>query len=285
MINKTTKFLIIGLGLIGGSYSKALKKAGFIVYAITDNQESIDYALENNIIDKGAAFVDEKLINDADIVIFALYPKIFLDWIDKNASLLEGKLLTDVTGVKSGIVDIVQSKIPKSAEFISAHPMAGREVYGVQNSDETIFYNANYIVVPTEKNTEKGIRACEEIGKILNFATVSVLSAEKHDEMIAYLSQLTHCIAVCLMTANTSENLENYTGDSFRDLTRIANINEYMWTELFLMNKNALLDAMQAFIDDFSDLRNFIAQENTEGIYKMMRLSSKRRALFNKKEN
>lgn len=285
-INDNTKFLIIGLGLIGGSYAKGLSKAGYDVYAITDMISSIDYAKNKGIIKDGSDFVDESLIAKADIIVFALYPKVFLEWVKENGHLIKpGTLVTDVTGVKQCIVGDVQAAMPKGVEFISAHPMAGREVYGVENSDESIFYNANYIVVPTEENSSEAIETCKEIGKILKFSKISVLSAEKHDEMIAFLSQLAHCIAVCLMTCNTSEHLEDYTGDSFRDLTRIARINEYMWTELFMLNKEQLIKCMQSFINDFEKLKNYIITENTQEIYKMMRISTARRELFNKKES
>lgn len=284
-INNKTKFLIVGLGLIGGSYARGLTKGGFDVYAISDKQESIDYAMNNKIIKDGAAFVNEEMIKCADIIVLALYPEVLLEWIEKYGGLIDpGTLVTDVTGVKQCIVETVQNSLSNGVEFISAHPMAGREVYGVENSDERIFFNANYIVVPTERNTEEAINTCKHIGELLKFSQISVISVEKHDEMIAFLSQLAHCIAVCLMACNTSEHLEKYTGDSFRDLTRIANINEYMWTELFLLNKVALLNCMQSFIKEFEKLRDFIKEDNVEEIYKMMRTSTERRELFNKKE-
>ncbi|MBQ0083815.1 MAG: prephenate dehydrogenase [Clostridiales bacterium] len=284
-ITENTKFLIIGLGLMGGSYAKGLTKAGYEVWAITDNQSSIDYSIANGLITKGSSYIDTELLDNADIIIFALYPKVLLEWIKQNGKLIKGgKLITDVTGIKSCIVGEVQAALNNDVEFISAHPMAGREVYGVENSDETIFYGANYIVVPTEKNTDAAITACKEIGKILKFARISELTPEKHDEMIAFLSQLAHCIAVCLMTCNPAEHLEDYTGDSFRDLTRIANINEYMWTELFLLNKEQLVKMMQLFIDDFEKLKQYIIEGDTENIQQMMRISTERRKLFNKRE-
>lgn len=284
-ITNKTKFLIIGLGLMGGSYAKGLKKAGYTVWAISDKQNAIEFAISNGIIDKGAAFVDESLISQADIVIFSLYPTVFIEWVEKNGYMFKsGTIITDVTGVKQCVVNKVQSLLPSGVEFIAAHPMAGREVYGVENSDESIFYAANYIVVPTEKNSNDAIEICKEIGRILNFSRISELSPQKHDEMIAFLSQLAHCIAVCLMTCNPAEHLEDYTGDSFRDLTRIANINEYMWSELFLLNKDELVKMMQLFIDDFEKLKQYIIDDDVENIQKMMRLSTERRKLFNKRE-
>lgn len=283
IINKNIRFLIIGLGMIGGSYAKALHKKGFYVSAINDEQSSIDYALSENIIDEGYSYVEPKAVENADIIIFALYPHVFIDWIKENSHLFKkGTIITDVTGVKGCIVSKIQDLLPNGVEFIAAHPMAGREVYGVKNSDEKIFEGANYIVVPTPKNTPEAIETCKDLGKMLGFSRISELSPEKHDEMIGFVSQLTHCIAVSLMTCSENEHLVSYTGDSFRDLTRIARINENMWSELFMLNKDALLKQMDVFINECNSIRDMILKNDTENLKEKMRLSTKRRALFDK---
>ncbi len=280
---KQVNILIVGLGLLGGSYAKGLKKLGFPVYAITKEQSSIDYALANNIIDYGTTEIDPDIIKKADLVIFALYPHILIDWINENQQHFKsGTVLTDVTGVKGEIVDKIQNNLRDDVEFIAAHPMAGKEVCGVENSDESIFIGANYIVVPTKKNTPNGIEMCRNLGQILGFKQVTELSVKEHDEMIAFLSQLTHCIAVSLMCCNEKEGLEKYTGDSFRDLTRIARINDEMWSELFLSNREPLLAEMERFRTTFDQLYETIKNGNRESMREMMRISTKRRALFDK---
>lgn len=282
-INKNTKFLIVGLGLLGGSYARGLTEKGYYVEAITKNQKDIDYALEHEMIKKGTVEIDEEMIRNADIIIFALYPKTFTEWIETYGRLIKpGTLITDVTGVKSCIVEKIQNMLPPLVEFVSAHPMAGREVFGIENSDESIFYGANYIVVTTDRNTDEGIEACKRIGEILGFGRISELSPEAHDEMIGFVSQLTHCIAVSLMTCYEHGHLERYTGDSFRDLTRIANINETMWSELFLMNKDALLRQMDIFLGEFNKLRNSLVEGNRDDMMEMMRISTERRKMFDK---
>ena len=283
-LDKNLNILIIGLGLLGGSYAKALSGQGYSVGAITLSQEDIDYALSENMIIYGTTEVEKDLIKSADLIIFALYPKVFLEWIEKYGELLdEHTIVTDVTGVKGSIVNEIQSKI--KAEFISAHPMAGREASGVKNSDDKIFNGANYIVVPTKENTERGVQICKDLGETLGFADISELSPEKHDKMIAFLSQLTHCIAVSLMCANGDPDLVRYTGDSFRDLTRIADINDEMWSELFLLNKDALLNEMDAYKEAFDKLYNHIKNGEREDMRDMMKLSSARRKLFGKRKN
>ena len=278
-----SNILIVGLGLIGGSYAKALTRLGYHVTALARRQETIDYAVSNGIIAEGSAEVDPALVGSADAVIFALYPGVFKEWIRDNQHLLRpGALLTDVTGVKRCIVYDIQAMLRPDVEFIAAHPMAGREVYGVENSDDRIFHEANYIVTPTDKNTPEAIEWCKSLGRILGFRKVSVLSPEEHDEMIGFLSQLTHCIAVSLMTCKENRHLVDYTGDSFRDLTRIARINEDMWSELFLLNRDELLAQMDQFAQEFSELRDMLADGDVEGMKEKMRLSTTRRAYFDK---
>lgn len=277
-IDKDTRFLIVGLGLLGGSYAMALKKQGFAVSAVTRSQDSIDYALEQGLIDTGAAFPDPALIGQADVVVLAMYPHILLDWVAENQRFFKpGALITDVTGVKGCVVEPVQALLRPDVEFIAAHPMAGRETLGVRNADDRIFRSANYIVTPTERNTPEAIQACQELGRLLGFARISCLSPEEHDEMIGFVSQLTHCIAVALMTCNDIQHLERYTGDSFRDLTRIAKINDEMWSELFLANRPALLAEMDQFEAQFHRLREQLARGDTQGMRDMMRASTRRR--------
>ena len=283
IIDVKKNILIVGLGLIGGSYAEALKRYGFRVTAITRSRKTIDYALDKGLIDEGAAEVDPRLVSEADIVVFALYPHVFIEWIEKNQSLFKpGALITDVTGVKGSVVYKVQEILRPDCEFIAAHPMAGREVYGVENATSRIFNGANYIVTPTERNTPEAIETCRELGLLLGFANVCELSPEEHDEMIGFVSQLTHCIAVSLMTCNDAENIEQFTGDSFRDLTRIARINDLMWSELFMSNKKALLDQMDLFLKQFCRLRDMIETGDVDGMREMMKYSSARRAKFDK---
>lgn len=277
------KILIVGLGLIGGSYAEGFKKKGFYVGAITRSQKSIDYALEKKIIDEGSISVTYEMVSKYDCIIFALYPNVFIKWIkDYQEFIKKNAVITDVTGIKGEIVYKIQAILRPDLEFVPAHPMAGKEVYGVENSDSNIFKGANYIVTPTSKNTLENIELIRSIGEILEFRKISILTPKEHDEMIAFLSQLTHCIAVSLMTCKESEHLVDYTGDSFRDLTRIAKINEDMWTELFLLNKTELLSEMDLFLKQFERLKDALATEDVDTMKDMMRLSTTRRKYFDK---
>ena len=278
------KILIVGLGLLGGSYARSLTRQDFTVKCITRSQSTVDYALSEKMVAYATTEPDPSLIGEADLIIIALYPNVFVKWIEEYGKYIKkGAYITDVTGVKSCIVYKIQSLLQDGVEFIASHPMAGREVSGAKNSDEAIFKGANYIITPTDKNTEDGIELCRELGQTLGFARISELSPEEHDEMIAFVSQLTHCIAVSLMNASDNEKLCEYTGDSFRDLTRIARINEDMWSELFLLNKKALLNEIDAFDKQLDRMRGYIEHDDAEGLKEMMRTSTERRSWFDKK--
>jgi prephenate dehydrogenase len=280
-LDKSKKILVVGLGLIGGSYAAALSDAGFEVGGIDASPESVAYAVEHGFVAHGRSEVTADYVGEFDVLVFALYPHVLLEWTEANAALIKnGALVTDVTGVKMQVVDRMQALLGDRAEFVGAHPMAGREVSGVLHADAKLFCGANYIVTPTEANTEEGILLCEELGRAIGSGTVSRLSPKEHDEMIGFLSQLTHCIAVALMTCKESRHLVDYTGDSFRDLTRIAKINEKMWSELFLLNKEELLAQMDLFLENFCELRRELAEEDREAMMERMRLSTERRKYF-----
>ena len=282
-LDKNTKILIIGLGVIGGSYAKALSDEGYSVSCITKDECDVRYALENGLAAKATTEVSPELIGEAELIIFALYPTVFIDWVEKYGALIKsGTLVTDVTGVKSSVVSRVQDMLGAGVEFISAHPMAGKERSGVEYSDPSVFRGANYIVTPTEKNTPEAIAVCRRLGEILGFSRISELSPEEHDEMIAFVSQLTHCIAVTLMNCTGHRHLERYTGDSFRDLTRIAKINDKMWCELFMMNKDALLKEIDTFGAALANFRNLLSEGNEDEMRALMRESCEKRSLFDK---
>ena len=283
-LDKNTKILIVGLGLIGGSYAAALKEKGYFIGAVDIDKESLQYALKNGMIDEGADIPNEEFIGKYDLVVFSLYPKIFEEWIKKYGKMIKkGAVVTDVTGVKSTIVPNIQKLLEGRCEFVPAHPMAGKETSGIKNARSDMFRNANYIITPTEINSKQAIDLVKELGETLEFKNISFLTIEKHDEIIGYLSQLTHCIAVALMLCKNSEEMEKYTGDSFRDLTRIAKINDAMWSELFFMNKEELISQMELFENSFAKLKESIANDDCDTLRKMMRLSNERRKSFDKK--
>ena len=285
-MNKQSRFVIVGLGLLGGAYSLGLRKAGFEhVAAIDLKEEALAFAKEKNYIEEGRTEGFEALLARADYVIFSLYPTAFIQWVEKYGTLLPaGCLCTDVSGVKAGLVEKVQALLPEGVEFIASHPMAGKERSGVENAHLVDFAPANFLITPTEKNTEAGVEFARSLAKALGFAHIHVISPEEHDRMIGYVSQLTHAIAVSLMCAPNAERFADYTGDSFRDLTRIAYLNAPMWAELFLWNRDCLVEEIDAFTARLQQLKGYLQAGQREELEAMFRASSAARTAFDKKE-
>ena len=283
-MDQSHTYLIVGLGLLGGKYAQVLSGKGYRVTGIDRDPAAVTWALEKEYIRAGADHDFEELVSGADRVIFALYPTAFLEWVRQYGHLLRpGTLVTDVSGVKRGVVGPVQAMMPEGVEFVASHPMAGRETSGITHSAEVDFSPANFIITPTEKNTPEAIQWCTDLAKVLGFARITTLTPAEHDRMIGYVSQLCHAIAVSLMCANDNAALCEYTGDSFRDLTRIARINETMWSELFLWNKDNLIAEIDQFEGALGQLRAALAAGDRAGLEEMFRLSTRRRAMFDKK--
>ena len=284
MLDKSKAYLIVGLGLLGGKYAQVLSSRGYRVTGIARSRETIDYALQHEYIVEGKTEDFEDLITGADCIIFGLYPTVLLDWVKQYGHLIRpGTMVTDVSGVKRGVVEPVQAALPAGAEFIASHPMAGRETSGIAHSAEVNFAPANFIITPTEHNTQAGIDWCRALAEELGFKRISILTPAEHDHMIGYVSQLCHAIAVSLMCASDNTELAKYTGDSFRDLTRIAHINDKMWAELFLWNKDNLISEIDMFSDALQSMREKLVQDDREGLEEMFRLSTQRRSAFDKK--
>lgn len=282
MISKDTKITIIGLGLLGGSYAQGLSEAGCQVTGIDIDPEAIQYAKEQGWITEGGP--DPELVAGSGIVISALYPKTFIEWVGKYQHLFtSGTILTDVTGVKRNVIREINAILRPDVEYIAAHPMAGRESQGIHFADCTRFHQANYIIVPTAANTERAIQTARDIAEALQFRYIGILTPEEHDNMIGFVSQLSHVIAVSLMNVTDCTDLVKYTGDSFRDLTRIASINENLWPELFLQNQDYLLAEIDAFVKEMQDFRNLLEAADVEGMKQKMITSTIRRKAFDVK--
>ena len=276
-------FCIVGLGLLGGSYAMALTEKGHTVTAVDVREAAIDWARRRGIITEGATDGFEPLLERADAVVICLYPDIAAPWLREHQKHFKpGVLITDVCGVKGHYVDEVQSFLREDAEFIACHPMAGREVSGVEYADCAMFRVANLLVTPTAKNTRRGIAFAHALADDLGFARVTELTCAEHDKVIGYVSQLTHAIAVSLMNANDDPHLVDYTGDSFRDLTRIAKINDKLWSELFFANREVLCGEIDAFTASLLDLREKLATGDEAGLRALFVKSTERRRLFDK---
>lgn len=266
--------LIVGIGLIGGAYALRLSKKGHNVYGCDINQEAINYAVENKYIVDGSTDPSD-YISKSDLIILGLYPQLIVNFLkDYNHLFNENQIITDVSGVKTSFVKEAY-EYAKPATYCSHHPMAGKEKIGVYNSHLCVFEGANYLVTPYGDVSAKVINKLVDLGEELGFERISVMSAEKHDKMIGFTSQLTHAIAVSLVNSDDDEETKKYIGDSYRDLTRIAMINENLWSELFLENKDFLLKHIERFEQELDKLKNSLYTNDKEQLVKLFISSTK----------
>lgn len=268
------KVLIVGLGLIGGAYAYRLRQKGYEVYGYDTRIESMNYAKENKYIMEKAEDLSVVLPN-MDLVVLAIYPQAIVEFLKKHQSLFkEHQIITDVCGVKSSFV-VEATKICKPAIYCSHHPMAGREKVGIEFSKECLFEGANFLIIPLEETPAFAIETIKDLGKALGFERFSVMSMDRHDKMIGFTSQLTHAIAVSLVNSDHDLETKNYIGDSYRDLTRIAMINENLWSELFLENKEYLLNHIQAFEKELDKIKDALAKNDKNALVKLFISSAK----------
>ncbi len=277
---------IIGLGVVGGAFAEGLKKIGVgKVYGVDIDTQTLTKAKAKGIIDEG--FLNAKIpISNSDIVIISLYPNLLKKFMEENIEFFkEGSIVTDAVGIKSKIIDELKPILEKSKnkiDFIFGHPMAGREKRGIDFADSKVFQNANYILINDIENKKENIDLFEKLIHKLGFKNINFLTKEEHDEIIAFTSQLTHAIAVALMNSDNEKYETNkYIGDSFRDLTRIAKINEDLWSELFLGNKDNLLKMIEQFEKKLEVIKKALNDEDGEKLKEEFIISSNRREKIN----
>ena len=273
------KILIVGLGVIGGGYAMALKEAGYSeVYGIDTNEETLKKAKEMKIIKEGFTREDE-IISEMDLIVLAIYPNLVKDFMVKNKNKFkENAIITDVTGIKQLFINDIVEILPQNIDFVFAHPMAGRENKGIDYATNKVFQGANFLIVETKKNKEENIRQIENLAKEMGFKHIKRTTPAFHDEMIAFTSQLPHVLAVALTNSDIeNRNTGEFIGDSYRDLTRIANMNEKLWSLLFLGNKKNLLEAMNNFEAEFDKIKKCIEENDEKNLQKLFIKSTIRR--------
>lgn len=276
------KILIVGLGLIGGSYAKRLSKKDYLVYGYDFNEQTIAKAYEEKVI-QNKTIDDLSFFKNIDIVVLSLYPEDNVKFLKQYQKYFQkGTIITDTTGIKTKIITEILSFIRKDLILIPSHPMAGKEVSGYNNSDPNLFSDANFIIT---KISDEDITPIYKMAEDLGFLNIEALSIQAHDEIISFLSQLTHVIAIALMNTHDAESYINYTGDSFRDLTRIAKINENLWSELFLSNQTILLKEIDDFKNALNDVEEKIINQDLDGLKEIMIKSKKARILFDQRKH
>lgn len=273
------KIVVVGLGVIGGSFTMALKEAGYDdVYGIDINEETLVKAKKLRLIKEGFTS-GEEIVKEADLIIISLYPILVKKFIDDNKdNFKDGAVITDATGIKKLFVEDIINILPNNIDFIFGHPMAGREKKGIDFATSEVFKGANYILTPVDRNKEENLKLIENLAYEIGFKRVRKIAPEYHDEMIGFTSQLPHALAVALVNSDVEgRDTGSFIGDSYRDLTRIANINENLWSELFLGNKENLLMSIQNFENELDKIKYAIENDNKEVLKELFIKSTNRR--------
>ena len=273
---------IVGLGVIGGSIGLSLrgKIYGAKIKGIDINNKTLDKAKELNIIEEGAIDGSEAstdIIENSDIIFLSIYPKDIKNFIDKYRDTFKsGVTIIDTSGIKGSIVKEID--IPKNIDFILVHPMAGREKRGIEYASRKVFIGANFIITIRDENKVKNIEAVKFLAKKMGFTNIVETSIMEHDEIIAFTSQLPHAIAVALVNSdNLGVETGSFIGDSYKEITRIANINEDLWSELFINNKENLISKMESFEKEFNKIKIGIKNQDEKELKKIFVNSSEKR--------
>lgn len=272
------KTLVVGLGLMGGSVARRLR--GFHnteIIGIDKNPRTIELALGDGVIDSGFS-ESETAVAEADLIILCLYPQANVDFMKNHAHLLkEGVVITDVSGVKGFMIEALSKILPPYADYVGAHPMAGREVGGYQSSTDTLFERASFLITPLESNKPESIALVRELAEYIGCAHVVTTTPKEHDAMIAYTSQLMHVVAVALCDNPILERSAFFSAGSLRDCTRVANINEVLWSELFLENKSELCERIGEMQNSLQKMRTAIENEDENELKNIMKYAKEQK--------
>ena len=260
---------VVGLGLIGGSLCKAIKKhTNHTVYGVDTNRETIEMALSQHAIDAETAD-----LGLADITIVSLYPITTIDFIKENADKFKkGSIVIDTCGIKKAIVDSATPALAQNdVTFIGVHPMAGREFSGFEYSLDNLFDEASFIITPSSDVSQTKINLLEDFAYAIHFKKVVIASPEEHDQIIAFTSQLAHVVSNAYIKSPTHQKQLGFSAGSFQDLTRVAKLNDDRWTPLFMLNKEPLCFEIDYIIARLTEYRDAMINGDNERLKQLLR--------------
>lgn len=257
------KIMIAGLGLIGGSMAKSLNRAGFEVDGF-DREDVVSFAINENIIKNKAE--DYSIY---DIVFVALPPDATMEFIDNN-KFKNDAIVADICGVKKVVENVVYKK-PRNFRYVGCHPMAGKEVSGIQNSTEKLFDKANMIIVETENTDSEAVKTLEDIFEKMGFKLIKKCSSDHHDTKIAYTSQLAHIVSNAYVKSPSAKDYVGFTGGSFQDMTRIAGVDEDVWTRLYMLNREKISKELSILILNLSQYLVAFESNDEEGLKNLLK--------------
>ncbi|MDR2659522.1 MAG: prephenate dehydrogenase [Spirochaetaceae bacterium] len=264
-----------GLGIMGGSFAKAIRAkildspdAAGKILALDSNTATLATAIERGIIDE--AFEPEDtaaMLKRCDVVFICLYPTKTIEFLKKyRGDFKKGAIVSDISGVKTSIMESLPDILHDNIDFICGHPMAGSEKEGFYHSSEHIFEGRNYILTPHHANRRENILFFKRLAGILGFSRITETDYKQHDHKIAFTSQLCHIIASAIVDSAEDEKITAFGGGSFEDLTRIAMINAPLWTELFLANRKELLAHIESFKLSLEKITDLIRRSDSGGL-------------------
>lgn len=251
------KILVAGLGIIGGSACMSLKRAGYVVDGWNRSPAPLDHAIKNGIIDRAANDFTEY-----DLVFVVLPPEATAAFITEN-EFRQGATVCDMCGIKSWLAQKINER-PRSFNYIGCHPMAGKEVSGIQNACADLFDGASMIITPDPRTDERALISLRSVVKDMGFGRIVECSAEVHDRKIAYTSQLAHIVSNCYVKDPELENCLGFTGGSFQDMTRIAGVDEALWASLYLKNSENLVCRIDNLVAALQEIKNALSAGDEE---------------------
>ncbi len=257
------RILVAGLGIIGGSICMSLKRAGYSVDGWNRSKDTLQYCLDNHIIDNKA-----ENFADYDVSIIALPPEATMDFINK-ATFKDGSVVADACGIKGWMEERVYAK-ERNFRYVGCHPMAGKETSGIKSACETLFDGASIVVVQAQKTDPDAYNTIIRMAKDMGFKLAVKCSASVHDRKIAYTSQLCHIISICYVKNDEIDNCLGFTGGSFRDMTRISRVSPDMWTSLYLKNSDTLVGDIDNLVDNLCKVRDAIAAGNEKDLTEVL---------------
>ncbi len=253
--------VVVGLGIIGGSMAKALTEyTDCHVIGINRSEETLQKALECGAIHEIGT---TNSLKQADMIILGTYPEVAVEFVRKNAHKIPHHcIVTDTSGIKSKICPALSALAKEYGfTFVGCHPMAGKEKNGFDVSEATLFRNASCIILPCDA-PQSAVDTVSALMSQLGFARIVYTTPEEHDRMISFTSQLPHVIACGYVFSPCCMNHKGFSAGSYRDVSRVANINGILWSELFIENKEPLLAEIDTFIENITRIRNSIEKGN-----------------------
>ena len=268
---------IVGLGLIGGSFAKAYKEAGWTVLAANRTASVVEYAMLSGAVD-GQLTADN--VKDCDLVLVTIYPQAAIDWVKGMADHFGKKpIVIDCCGTKQAVCNALFPVAKKHGfSFIGGHPMAGTQYSGFKYARANLYHNAPMVLVPADPDDVRLLGRAEELLKPAGFGRFSFTNAKQHDEMIAFTSQMPHVISNAFIKSDTAASHKGFSAGSYKDLTRVAWLNPGMWAELFMENRDELLKEIDWFMQSMEEYRQALEAGDTEELTRLLEEGRRKKA-------